>query len=247
MKKIILLIAVVTMAYAGTQAQSISTIYGKCTPHQPTYIDLSTDTLFLKPGTSLWGISLFYAVDFVNGNTPLSFGDTIVYDLGLNGDSFAGDSIKYKLLENVAVQGTTRIEYKTIVYTEENDFQTINDSTFRLVLYAKPIRTSKFAIPTASRTIVNAIFAIRTPKVSINESSIEKVKLFPNPVNSSLNITNLNNTKVEIFNVVGQRILTHENISGNLNIDMTAYPNGIYFVKMQNGKSVRTEKIKLTK
>ena len=95
--------------------------------------------------------------------------------------------------------------------------------------------------------MVRAVYVKSQPFNSLKESSIEKVRIFPNPVNSNLNIANLSNTKVEIFNLVGQRIISHENVSGDLHVDMTAYSNGIYFVKMQNGKSTRTEKIKLVK
>jgi len=83
--------------------------------------------------------------------------------------------------------------------------------------------------------------------VGIKESIMEKVNFYPNPVNSSLTITNLKNTDVEIYNIVGQRIVKQENLSGDVAIDMKEYPDGLYFVKMQNGKAVRTEKIKLVK
>jgi hypothetical protein len=52
---------------------------------------------------------------------------------------------------------------------------------------------------------------------------------------------------VEIYNIVGQQLVKYENISGDFSVDMSEYSNGIYFVRLQNGKSVRTEKIKLVK
>lgn len=249
MKKFILLFAIVAIGFTNMQAQTISKIYGKRSLDQ-TYINLKTDTLFVPPGTSLWNISMNFAFEYTNGTIPLEFGDVIVYDFGVGNESiFQNDSTTYAVENNLAANESLQITCGVLMNVSGNAFVELGDSTYRLTFTAELLRISKYGTMSNTMQIIDAIVCMkkRPAPSSINESSIEKVRLFPNPVNSNLNITNLNNTKVEIFNVVGQRILTYANANGNLNVDMTAYPNGIYFVKIQSGKSVRTEKIKLVK
>ena len=250
MKKFILLFVMAIVSFTVAEAQQISKILGKANYPSTVYVDLDTDTM--KHTTAFASTTFNFAIEYTNGSTPLDAGDIIVCDMYMttitNGNSFTeGDSVHYRLSQDLAAGETIQIEVTTAIPLNNwwpNAIVTVGDvSTF--TLWAKVYYTSKFNVNVQKS--LKGIYLKTTPQSSINESFIKNVQLFPNPVNSSLNITNLNNTKVEIYNVVGQRISTYENANGSLNIDMTAYPNGIYFVKMQNGKSVRTEKIKLVK
>ena len=74
--------------------------------------------------------------------------------------------------------------------------------------------------------------------LSTQNFQIEEVNLFPNPVNNILNIqTNLYIENVEIFNMLGQRINELTLDSNNKLIDMSAFTEGMYLVKVSvNGK-----------
>ena len=52
------------------------------------------------------------------------------------------------------------------------------------------------------------------------------------------------NTLVEVYGLIGERILAKE-ISGNslYELDLSSQPQGIYLVKVSNGKSVSVKKI----
>ena len=257
MKKFILLFAVAIASFTTVQAQEITKIYGRNMMDFPEWVNLETDTLRYR-NTSKYNANVFFEIVYKNGSTELEAGDVIVLGFSISSTSIYRDddqdSLHYPLTEALGAGDTLRIRVNSHSYPAEpmsghsNSFTgTDNDNLGYISLTARIHRTSKFAVSNSKQ--ITAYFLQTTPGSSnlATEKAIEKIQLFPNPVNSNLNIINLSNTKVEVFNVVGQRTMIYENATGNLNIDMTTYPNGIYFVKMQNGKSVRTEKIKLVK
>jgi hypothetical protein len=135
-----------------------------------------------------------------------------------------------------------------------NVFTPLNDSIVEGTIYGKIEYISRYTtIPPERSTKIHLIKEQSTTppgpsdSTAVVESVMAKVKLYPNPVSDNLHITNLKNTNVEVYNVVGQRVYHFENVSEDLSINMKTFPDGIYFVKLQNGKAVRTEKIKLVK
>ena len=125
----------------------------------------------------------------------------------------------------------------------------IRDTLYSINVSGKVLYASGYtSIPSATKTIRTYVMRKKSdPPPAVIESVMEQIKCYPNPVSSNLTITNLKNTTVELYNIVGQRIVQQENVSGDISIDMKEYPEGVYFVKIQNGKAVRTEKIKLVK
>ena len=78
--------------------------------------------------------------------------------------------------------------------------------------------------------------------------TLKSAKLYPNPVRESLKIENLNEaTDINIYNIMGQEVQKVSSVMGSVEIDMSGLSNGLYFVKMQNGKNIRTEKIQVVK
>ncbi len=82
--------------------------------------------------------------------------------------------------------------------------------------------------------------------VGIHENAPSSaVALFPNPSDGKFLITSKikSNEKVEIFNLMGEKIL-QSNIHGqNTAIDISNHPSGIYFVKIYAENTVYTKKI----
>ena len=78
--------------------------------------------------------------------------------------------------------------------------------------------------------------------------ALKEVKVYPNPVRDNLKIENLNEvTDISVYTITGQVVRTVSSIMGSAEIDMSGLANGLYFVKMQNGKSIRTEKIQVVR
>lgn len=70
--------------------------------------------------------------------------------------------------------------------------------------------------------------------------------IYPNPSTNQITIKfpSSSNTLLEIKNVLGQTVYseTMKNVLGNQNIDISAFPNGIYFVQMQSGNKLTNQK-----
>jgi hypothetical protein len=68
--------------------------------------------------------------------------------------------------------------------------------------------------------------------------------VFPNPVQNTLFIRNLEKTdRIEIYNMVGQKVKTIENISTpEVNIDATVLKGGVYFISVYTSRGVMTSK-----
>ena len=248
MKKFILsfTVAIMALGMVQVQAQQITKLLGKTTG---SFVDLTTDSLRGPSVISSTGVTL--AFEFTNGNTPLNEGDTIYFNGDIAGDMLSDDTIKSGIGQGGLAAGE-KIELTVVFNTSMGNFQNaisdVNDSVKKFPFSATVYRTSQFAV---NHTVSTMVYYVKqapiTTTPAISETEIQTVKLYPNPVSSILNIANLKNTKVEIFNVVGQRIVNLENVNGEQTVDMSEYPNGIYFVKIQSGKAVRTEKIKLVK
>ncbi len=80
--------------------------------------------------------------------------------------------------------------------------------------------------------------------VGINEfSDTNIIEIFPNPVVDFLKIKTTEKTKVSIFNISGQLVLSKDiDEAGTTEIDMTTFTNGIYFVVVGGDKAKKIVK-----
>lgn len=65
------------------------------------------------------------------------------------------------------------------------------------------------------------------------------IKVFPNPVVDILKVSTSEKTKINIFNINGQSVLTQDLEKGTNDVDVFTLSNGIYFVTIGN----KTQKI----
>jgi hypothetical protein len=251
MKKIIFLVTLMA-CFLMAEAQTITKIEGKRHMRPATeYVDLDSNGI-RYPSTGSWSqLQLDFRLEFTNGNINLVAGDTIIISGRVGNQPFL--NIDTMILTTNLAAGATLLrifsDEQTAYYT--NVLTVLNDSTYEGTICGKVEYVSKYTttIPPDKCTKLHLIKEQPSqPGIdAVMESVMEKVKIYPNPVSSDLHITNLKNTNVEIYNVVGQRVTHIENVSGDLSIDMKVFPEGIYFIKMQNGKTSRTEKVKLVK
>ena len=83
--------------------------------------------------------------------------------------------------------------------------------------------------------------------LSLNEYDLTTVQLFPNPVTDRLNIR-LNNSstinfKVELYNLLGKKVLSEDKDGINSVIDLSNYASGIYLLKCTLADKVITKKV----
>lgn len=79
---------------------------------------------------------------------------------------------------------------------------------------------------------------------SINENSINDIKIYPNPFDDVINILlKDNNQSLEIFNVLGEKVITLEMKQTKTQIDMSSFSSGVYYIRLSgNNKVVKVVK-----
>ena len=80
--------------------------------------------------------------------------------------------------------------------------------------------------------------------LSVQEIEANKFSLFPNPTNSIINLKATETIKkIEIFNGLGQRVLSRTTSNLQEHIDISNYENGVYYIKIYSHSSNQTSKI----
>ena len=64
--------------------------------------------------------------------------------------------------------------------------------------------------------------------------------MYPNPANDELYVllaapVSPEQARIELYNVLGERIMAQQAQNGQNRVDMAGRPSGIYFVKVMNG------------
>ena len=85
--------------------------------------------------------------------------------------------------------------------------------------------------------IDRGFFLVKSQNLGVNEADDLGFSMYPNPTKTNLTIKSTNNplTQVEIFNVLGQRVLNFnfsESVSENINV--SGLNSGMYLVKINN-------------
>ena len=79
--------------------------------------------------------------------------------------------------------------------------------------------------------------------VGIEESSLESLSIYPNPVSNTL-FVNCGNAEFsyEMYNGMGQKV-ANGTVTGNAQINVSGMNKGVYFLRLTSGTQVRTEKV----
>lgn len=72
-------------------------------------------------------------------------------------------------------------------------------------------------------------------------SELEAISVFPNPTNGIVTINTTKRSSLVIYNVVGETILNTTIHEGDNKIDISEFPNGVYFIKL--GTHPKSERI----
>ena len=85
-------------------------------------------------------------------------------------------------------------------------------------------------------------FTVPLQEVGINEAKLVSFKLYPNPVENTLHIDNLSGAdKIEIFNVIGEKVINMENIkTESVDIETNNLTKGMYLISVLNKGNVET-------
>jgi len=91
----------------------------------------------------------------------------------------------------------------------------------------------------------NTMFGtIHVRVLGINDEEDEKLSIFPNPVVSKLTISSpIKIDKINISNISGKKILERNVHSDEININMSDYKNGMYFIQIESDAKKNTYRI----
>ena len=83
--------------------------------------------------------------------------------------------------------------------------------------------------------------------IGVDENSFNSVMIFPNPINSILNVKNAEGLNIAIYDLTGRILFSKNNISFEERINLSNLVKGAYFLRLSDGIQVRTEKIIINK
>lgn len=132
---------------------------------------------------------------------------------------------------NTTTNGTDNL-MGTVVYigtetTFEEDY--IEGSTYKIYTADKAFNYSNELVIAESTASVDELFS-------------SKVSIYPNPASQFINITsNVDINKVEVYNILGKKVLSTLNFKGNL--DVSSLSKGMYMLKLTSGNSVASKKL----
>ena len=86
------------------------------------------------------------------------------------------------------------------------------------------------------------IISVKGTQVQVEESVEQEVQIYPNPSSSVINIEAEDLTLVEVYNTVGQRVISKEVNGEKAQVNTEGLGNGIYFVRVVAGNGVMATK-----
>ncbi|MDP4266191.1 MAG: T9SS type A sorting domain-containing protein [Bacteroidota bacterium] len=81
----------------------------------------------------------------------------------------------------------------------------------------------------------------------INIVENKSLNIYPNPVNNQLNIINVGNSQLKVYNTYGEEMISVEKAKDHTIIDMSNYASGTYFVKIFTKDGIVVKKIDVIK
>jgi gamma-glutamyl-gamma-aminobutyrate hydrolase PuuD len=102
-------------------------------------------------------------------------------------------------------------------------------------------------IDNTTNEIVNAVKVELDATVNISTVDNMNIKLYPNPTNGQFVVENAADFSIEVFNTLGQKVISVENASSIETIDLTGNEAGNYIIRITNTDNVITRKINLIK
>ena len=188
------------------------------------------------------GAYLNIGVFFINtSGQDMNAGDTISLSYSLNGEEIVGAI--FFLNSTIQSDSAALLNYLQVpIYTD----------LLKPGAYANELCINvSYVVIGGVKDEVNSMpaCAVFTAQSTTSISKIDNLKgvmIYPNPVRDNLKIDNLEeNIIIDIYSIAGQKVHTVSSAMGSTEIDMSKLSNGIYIVKMQSGKNIRTEKIQV--
>ena len=80
-----------------------------------------------------------------------------------------------------------------------------------------------------------------------NQEAKTGVSIYPNPANTEIHVDNADGATIEVYNLMGQNVMTVENANKFNTVNVESLAAGTYIVKVVNNNDVKTQKINIVK
>lgn len=107
-----------------------------------------------------------------------------------------------------------------------------------------PVVTGDYYVVVSNENCTATSTCITVTELGTGEFGRDPFRIYPNPVNDVLNIeydTIL--TQVEVFNMIGQRLISKNGSVTSMQIDMSHLPAGTFLIKVLAERTSQTFKI----
>ncbi|MDR1793491.1 MAG: T9SS type A sorting domain-containing protein [Bacteroidales bacterium] len=235
MKKYFLLV-VMAVAISYSQAQEVAACYFYAESSGQVHLYPSvTITTQIETGKIYTFPTVYYIKNTSANDLPAgTILQTTFYWAG-NELGSANDTLK-KLLEKDSITGWLRgIQVEVMKYAESQ--QNGNQ------LCAKVTKVDGADVSTTEACYTVSF----SNPLAVEEMALTSMSVYPNPANDILTIELAENANVSVFNVTGQQVLTNALSAGTNRLDVSTLAEGLYFMKIQSGSAIKTQKIQIVR
>ena len=104
---------------------------------------------------------------------------------------------------------------------------------------------SGFNASADTTTYVDNITALSSATASLDDKNLFESKVYPNPASDTWTISTQNNliTSVEVFNLLGKRVVLQNNNSTNVAISTQGLTSGIYIARITTEQGTKSVKL----
>jgi hypothetical protein len=222
----------------------------------------TSSSVTLEPNVAIWAAEANDGVWFDQGapvQTPLLYIEASSF---IEDNSLAGSDLTFS--GNVSVSDLSS-DYTSVAFIKALDpnsgYATVVNNTAS-ISSTGDFTISATAAELASGFIIQYGFSITgpladpadttlgsivvlEPTASVQDNDLIGVSLYPNPSSSMWNIKTSNAaiTSIEVFNVLGKRVISQKNNSSSVAISTQGLTNGIYIAKLTTDLGTKTVKL----
>ncbi len=173
-------------------------------------------------------------------------GDDKTKTTRLAGKSCRGDWVKWELKESDVINEYHLYNKKSNTYMQCLPSDDLIDGNSQKGVQVRQVPTScsdnltRWRFIPAQESVNNSRLADSATKINQNE---EEWFILKNPVSDQLEIRSQGTYGIAIFNMNGQSVTQQHNLQGNIVIDISQLPEGMYFVTYENQGFSQTKKI----
>lgn len=136
----------------------------------------------------------------------------------------------------------------TATMSENNRIITITPDAILTENTSHQIQIAPGAIETFYDVALSfVVFNFTTGKATSTDLVTNKYSIYPNPASEILNINNVSNSQIEIYNIVGSLVYSAKSLTETTSVDVSSFTPGTYIIKVTNGTEVTTNKFNVVR